>query len=261
MSTLTHPAAAVQSIRHRAPRGGVTIAGRFYRGGCFCPPFDPDNPRGLAVVEIKGADYLVEPIAAGECGCPAAVRLTKRAGGASYDVVRRHDGLVECDCPDYEFRHRGTAGQCKHSRAAVVHGLLIPPAPAPAAELAPEVPAENPRDGWPDWVDADRWTVVEEGPAPTWDAPRFEPEDIAAAYEAGYQLGLAGEYPRPPAHYSPREACHFGCGRLAGFIASPDGRAWRADMDAHRDRAFAEYDANRDAEPREWDGYPAGYCS
>jgi hypothetical protein len=121
-------------------------------------------------------------------------------------------------------------------------------------------PRPNPRDGWPVWTDADTWTTgepagVEEGPVPSWDAPRFEPEGIAAAYQLGFELGMAGEYPRPPAHLSEREAYHFNCGRLAGFIASEDGRAWHRDLETLEDRPAS------DGTVRDSDIYPPGCVS
>ena len=108
------------------------------------------------------------------------------------------------------------------------------------AEADPQIPAEDeaPAWTWDAWTDEDRWELgpVEDGPDPSWDAPSFEPEPIAAAYQLGYELGLAGEYPSPPAHLSEREAFHFNAGRLAGFIASPDGVAWYRDLETLEDR-------------------------
>src|SRR4051812_23218654 len=102
----------------RAPKGGCTVNGKAYRGGSFCPPYKVDNPHELPTVEIKGADYLVRTIDAGECGV-SAVRLTKLSSHESYDVIRRHDGLVACDCPSYVFRYEGTDQTCKHGVACM----------------------------------------------------------------------------------------------------------------------------------------------
>ena len=88
------------------------------------------------MVEIRGASYLVEPIAAGECGV-SAVRLVKRSSREAYDVIRQHDGSVACDCPSYTFRYKGTGLTCKHGVAAMAHGLL------PVARISP-APADEP---------------------------------------------------------------------------------------------------------------------
>jgi len=47
--TIAPPAPARPSNRYgiRAPRGGCTVAGKFYRGGQFCLPYDPANPHGV----------------------------------------------------------------------------------------------------------------------------------------------------------------------------------------------------------------------
>ncbi|WP_422932200.1 hypothetical protein [Singulisphaera sp. PoT] len=95
---------------------------------------------------IDHAVYMVESIPAGGFGSKA-FRIVKKADGAVYDVVRTHDGLVACDCPDYEVRRKGiTAECCKHGRALVAMGLLDAPtavanAAAPAAE--PCCPADE----------------------------------------------------------------------------------------------------------------------
>lgn len=142
------------------------------------------------VLTIKGTAYDVAPLDAGECGS-RAFRLTK-ADGAAYDVVRTAH-TVECDCGDYEFRHRGTAGLCKHGRALVALGLVEAPAEAPPAafveavreaigdpaDLGPEGPvsleeylatvgADVPTDGFADEL------LREVGPEPL-DAPAEDP--------------------------------------------------------------------------------------
>jgi hypothetical protein len=90
-----------------------------------------------ASVTIKGQSYGVEEIPPGEDGTRAFV-LTK-ANGTSYAVIRTHAGLVECDCPDYEARHRGLdCLTCKHGKALVEAGLLDAPRPAmPTATSGP----------------------------------------------------------------------------------------------------------------------------
>jgi hypothetical protein len=95
-------------------------------------------------VTIKGQVYAVEPIPPGEDGTAAYV-LTKR-DGTSYAVIRTHAGLVECDCPDYEARHRGLdCLPCKHGAALVDAGLIDAPRPAmPTANVRAARLAEAP---------------------------------------------------------------------------------------------------------------------
>jgi hypothetical protein len=183
-STETAPTVKTTSTRHglRAPKGGCTVDGQAFQGGQFCRPFDADNPHELPTVEAKGSRYFVQPIDAGECGV-AAVRLVKLASGEAYDLLRTHDGLIECSCPDYEFRHRGTASPCKHGRAAIVHGLLIP-----AVEPAPETDAEGAPDSWGPEADADVWEL---GPdAPDFDADR---DRWTISDPTGEPVALAGD--------------------------------------------------------------------
>jgi hypothetical protein len=87
-----------------------------------------------AVVEINGVQYAVEPIPPGEEG-PAAIRLSKLSGqGEVYDLVRRYDGRITCDCPHYTARIEGLSEDlCKHGRALVELGLLPKPKPTMAA--------------------------------------------------------------------------------------------------------------------------------
>jgi hypothetical protein len=89
-----------------------------------------------ATIRISGVLYTVEPIAPGEDGT-AAFRLQKQAGdGAIYDVIRRHDGLVACDCPHYTARIEGLSCDCcKHGLALVELGLIE--APEPIVEPTP----------------------------------------------------------------------------------------------------------------------------
>jgi len=91
-----------------------------------------------ATVEIKGAAYTATPIDPGFAGV-AAVRMTKLASGATYDLALTLDGRVECDCPSYEFTYRGTAGTCKHASACLAAGLLLAPVcgGSPAVAVAP----------------------------------------------------------------------------------------------------------------------------
>jgi hypothetical protein len=108
-------------------------------------------------IVIKDAVYHAEPIPAGEFGV-AAVRLTKRSvKGEVYDVVLTHDGRAECDCPSYEFTHRGTASTCKHGKACLAKGLLIAPVSggSPVADVPPAVHAPAPKSAVPPVTAAD----------------------------------------------------------------------------------------------------------
>lgn len=85
-------------------------------------------------IEINDVRYSIDRTEAGEFGSKS-YRLTKHSArdGGTYDVIRQHDGIVACDCPDYESRHRGNGyGMRKHGRAMVELGLL-------AAPIAPRV--------------------------------------------------------------------------------------------------------------------------
>jgi hypothetical protein len=96
-----------------------------------------------ATVEISGAVYQVEPIDPGQDGT-AAYRLAG-AKGQVYDVIRTLYGLVECDCPDYEARHRGLdCGCCKHGRALVELGMIEAPKPVPFKPTPEPEPTDEP---------------------------------------------------------------------------------------------------------------------
>lgn len=78
--------------------------------------------------------YGVDPIPAGFAGSKA-FRLSKTTGEV-YDVVRTDLGLVECSCPQYEFRLRGNSiSMCKHGVGLVSMGLLDAPYPMPRPSL------------------------------------------------------------------------------------------------------------------------------
>lgn len=96
-------------------------------------------------IQVSDIRYSVDPIPSGDLGTKA-FRLSKHSGDhLSYDVVRQHDGIVACDCPDYERRHRGNGhGMCKHGRALVELGLL----PKPIAPTAPTVEPRTLHDGY-----------------------------------------------------------------------------------------------------------------
>jgi hypothetical protein len=55
-------------------------------------------------------------------------RLSKHGPrGEVYDVWMTRGGHVACDCPDFQYRHRGTTSRCKHGCSAVEMGLIVPP--------------------------------------------------------------------------------------------------------------------------------------
>ncbi len=141
------------------------------------------KPKAAPVVSLALAIdhvvYQVEPIPAGEFGSKA-FRLVKRAGdGAVYDVVRTHDGLVECDCPSYETTYRGTCGTCKHGSAMIAVGLIDAPAwTPPARETTPATAAPVPHVA--DEFDAPAPVVVAEvqpAPLPVVESPAVAPSE------------------------------------------------------------------------------------
>jgi hypothetical protein len=92
-------------------------------------------------LSINHTVYAVQPIAAAAFAHGSkAWRLTKQGGDHDvYDVVKNMgSGLVECDCADYEMRHRQIdAGMCKHGQALVDLGLLQPPQTWEPMEVTP----------------------------------------------------------------------------------------------------------------------------
>lgn len=85
---------------------------------------------------IDGTTYRVRPIAAAPELARRAFRLTK-PDGTAYDVAETPHGL-QCDCPDFEFRHAGTGTACKHLAACVAVGLLSRPGPPPRRHVPDE---------------------------------------------------------------------------------------------------------------------------
>src|SRR5262249_48258610 len=75
-----------------------------------------------ATITINDTSYSVERIPAVE-SATVAYRLTKQSmGGEVYDVAPGRDGVISCDCADYEIRRRGLGlswEPCKHGRARV----------------------------------------------------------------------------------------------------------------------------------------------
>src|SRR3954447_12876929 len=72
-----------QGEPHQGPQGRLHRQRQGLPGRFVLPPFNLANPHELPTVEIKGAEYIVQPIPAGECGV-SAVRLTKLASRESY---------------------------------------------------------------------------------------------------------------------------------------------------------------------------------
>ncbi len=103
MSTLTSPHNPVKPIRRREPlTASLTIT-------------------------IRGDVYSLTSISPGEDGS-RAWRLEKQGDGdAVYDVIRRHDGLVQCSCPSWEATYSNSVSTCKHGQALVMVGLLQAP--------------------------------------------------------------------------------------------------------------------------------------
>jgi hypothetical protein len=101
------------------------------------------------VVTINGQSYGVEPIPPGGFG-RKAWRLSGPKGQI-YDVLYTHFGIIECDCPHYEYVLKGNCvDMCKHGAALVATGLMAAPDPLP-------------RDG--EWAPFDGFTL-ELGPDP-----------------------------------------------------------------------------------------------
>jgi hypothetical protein len=131
-------------------------------------------------VEINDSRYSVDEIPAGECGSKA-YRLTKHSArdGGTYDVIRQHDGIVACSCPDYIGRHQGNGyGLCKHGRSLVELGLMAAPlapefAPAKGVHTVNALPVVAPEFAVADRIPND----IRNYGAPTEVAPEFAPAD------------------------------------------------------------------------------------
>ena len=107
MNIFTAPYLRVKTTMHPLTRAGRTPH-----------PFGEglDTPRPTVLV-IKAIRYEATVLQGDDS--TAVVRLVKLAGrGEIYDVSRSADGLVKCDCPDYEFSKAGTSSLCKHGRAS-----------------------------------------------------------------------------------------------------------------------------------------------
>lgn len=106
-----------------------------------------------------------------------------------------------------------------------------------AARRVNPATAPNPRDGWPDWTDADRWTIAPDPapePTPT-DPDAYTPTPLEAAEALGFALAFDDGRDAYPSGDWPFEV-------RAAFIAGRE-----AGRDA-RGRADAEFDAWVDSE-------------
>jgi hypothetical protein len=118
----------------RAPKGGITIRGRFFRGGCFCwnAPADPATPPAPSAptrVSIAGFVHLLAPQAIDPSIGTVAFALANTDTGHTYHVHRDTHGEVCCDCADHTLRRAGSGRPCKHGKALIDLGLI--PAPTP----------------------------------------------------------------------------------------------------------------------------------
>ena len=87
--------------------------------------------RPRLIVVIFGTRYAATAIDPGEFGTEA-IRLRKQDGDmAVYDVIRTHDGLLECSCPSWVMQHANKPTTCKHGRALAAAKLIDPPTPIP----------------------------------------------------------------------------------------------------------------------------------
>lgn len=176
-------------------------------------------------LEIKGASYSATPIDPGFAGV-AAVRMTKLASGATYDLALTLDGRVECNCPDYTVRHADRGTLCKHGRAALAAGLLPPPVSggSPVAELPPAVHAPAPAPVTP----ADRkraryfgLTIPAVAPGPV-AAPRAASDDESSIDLSGFsdRISIVGGEMVVESGPAEMTAAEF-----RGFLAAHNGDA------------------------------------
>jgi hypothetical protein len=114
----------------------------------------------------------------------------------------------------------------------------------------------NPRESWPSWTDDHCYELESDGPAPTWDAVRYEPSPVANEFYRGYQLAMDGENPALPAEFpaNPDEGPTnraFLAGLAAGRFAlererERDGIMARWVVDAELDAWVSEREAASD---------------
>lgn len=142
-------------------------------------------PVASLTLSIGRESYGVQKIDAGEFGS-AAVRLTKRSDGTTYDVLVAHHGC-ECSCPDFIFRHADHGTPCKHIEAARSVGLIEAPDarrfPTPEDVAPVGLPAQEVRDT-PAVEDPEEPSFAEELAdavgLPVLDSPADEPDPLAA---------------------------------------------------------------------------------
>ncbi len=199
-------------------------------GSTMAAPVKPTaRPREFfsLAASIDGVGYGLQPVRGIED--PAVERawaFSKHSGpDATYTVARRRDGLVTCECADYEMRHEGTAGLCKHGRCAVAMGLLDAPSPDPGPR--PDVPGvTRPRDEFDAPTQADVRRSIAFGialPGPARSEAPGRPQGALRPFGEGVADPEAREAPEatggdPGACCAPGEAepCR-GCVEAPGF--------------------------------------------
>ena len=149
--------------RLRAPRGGILVGVRRYRGGVFLPPAARPALEALArvaaaaasagpvVVGIAGFSYRVEPRPIAPAVGSVAFSLHDLDRNRLHQVHRDCSGQVVCTCGDFAFRREGTGRPCKHGRRLVELGLIPTTTPTilpPFARRTGSVTA-TPRSGLP----------------------------------------------------------------------------------------------------------------
>jgi hypothetical protein len=154
-------------------------------------------------------------------------------------------------------------------------GQLLPASAAVHGETAPAVvhgeAVPNPRDAWPEWADADRWTIGEPDAGPAGvichaEPPSYQPSARDEAWDAGWRFGRSGgsiyDGPGDPEGWPSDRDCQIAF--CSGVRAGRQARQvawWR---ETARSLALAGY---RDCEPPthltadEAAAYRAGYAS
>lgn len=139
-ATPTAPTVKADRYGCRAPKGGITIRGRFFRGGCFCWNAPADAPAPAPALPtrtvIGGFAYAIAPQRIAPSVGSVAVALEKLATRNTYFVHRDNHGEVCCDCPDFTMRRAGTGTPCKHGQALVDLGAIPATTPRVLPPLA-----------------------------------------------------------------------------------------------------------------------------
>ena len=149
--------------RLRAPRGGILVGDRRYRGGVFLPPAARPALEALArvaaaaasagpvVVGIAGFSYRIEPRPIAPAVGSVAFSLHDLDRNRLHHVHRDPAGVVACDCGDYVFRRAGTSALCKHGRRLIELGLISATTPTilPPFARRTESVTSTPRSGPP----------------------------------------------------------------------------------------------------------------